>query len=72
MSHKPNALIHVECDTHYNSPLESSRCRPGESFAASADRFHVERENRREGRQTLLPQDVQGRIALIPVSDQRR
>ena len=36
------------------------------------DRFHVEREKRREGRQTILPQDAQGRIALISASDQRR
>jgi hypothetical protein len=45
---------------------------PRRRFDGTNDRFHVEREKRCEGRQTVLPQDAQGRIALISASDQRR
>jgi transposase-like protein len=36
-------------------------------FDGTNDRYHVEREKRCEGRQTVLPQDAQGRIARINV-----
>ena len=45
---------------------------PRRRFEGTNDRFHVEREKRCEGRHPVLPQDAQGRIALIFASDQRR